>query len=126
VTRRSRKAFGQDAVGFSRTKCGSQPASAGGWIVEQAGSARLQMRLASQIALAVRRLQPLNAARHTPRFHAHVRVFAAAAPDDLRRNFIGLRSGEQQQQGKSPKNGAQAVFRNPPGAGNLNVAARLF
>ena len=45
-------------------------------------------------------------------FHAHLKVFVATAPRDLRASFNGLWSAAQQQLGEDPKSGALFVFGN--------------
>ena len=45
-------------------------------------------------------------------FHAHLKVFVATAPCDLRLNFNGLWAAAQQQLGEDPKSGALFVFGN--------------
>lgn len=45
-------------------------------------------------------------------FHAHLKVFVATAPCDLRMSFNGLWSAAQQQLGEDPKSGALFVFGN--------------
>jgi transposase len=45
-------------------------------------------------------------------FHAHLKVFVATAPCDLRLSFNGLWNAAQQQLGQDPKSGALFVFGN--------------
>ena len=45
-------------------------------------------------------------------FHAHLKVFVATMPCDLRMNFNGLWAAAQQQLGEDPKSGALFVFGN--------------
>ena len=45
-------------------------------------------------------------------FHAHLKVFVATAPCDLRLSFNGLWAAASQQMGEDPKNGALFVFGN--------------
>jgi transposase len=45
-------------------------------------------------------------------FHAHLKVFLATAPCDLRMNFNGLWAAEQERLGEDPKSGALFVFGN--------------
>ena len=45
-------------------------------------------------------------------FHAHLKVFVATAPCDLRAHFDGLWTAAQQQLGENPKSGALFVFGN--------------
>ena len=45
-------------------------------------------------------------------FHAHLKVFVATAPCDLRASFSGLWSAAQTQLGEDPKSGALFVFGN--------------
>lgn len=45
-------------------------------------------------------------------FHAHLKVFVATAPCDLRLSFNGLWSAAQHQLGEDPKSGALFVFGN--------------
>jgi transposase len=45
-------------------------------------------------------------------FHAHLKVFVATAPCDLRLSFNGLWSAAQQQLGEDPGSGALFVFGN--------------
>jgi len=45
-------------------------------------------------------------------FHAHLKVFLATAPCDLRMNFNGLWNAAQQKLGEDPKGGALFVFGN--------------
>src|SRR5262245_6824953 len=45
-------------------------------------------------------------------FHAHLKVFLAAAPCDLRMNFNGLWTAAQQRLGEDPKSGALFAFTN--------------
>lgn len=45
-------------------------------------------------------------------FHAHLKVFLATAPCDLRMSFNGLWNAAQQHLGEDPKNGALFVFTN--------------
>jgi transposase len=45
-------------------------------------------------------------------FHAHLKVFLATAPCDLRLNFNGLWAAAQQQLGEDPKGGVLFVFGN--------------
>ena len=45
-------------------------------------------------------------------FHAHLKVFVATAPADLRMSFNGLWNAAQQQLGEDPKSGAIFVFGN--------------
>ncbi len=45
-------------------------------------------------------------------FHAHLKVFVAIAPADLRMSFNGLWNAAQQQLGEDPKSGALFVFGN--------------
>ena len=44
--------------------------------------------------------------------HAHLRVFVATAPTDLRMNFNGLWAAASEQLGEDPKSGALFVFGN--------------
>ena len=43
-------------------------------------------------------------------FHAHLKVFVATAPCDLRANFNGLWTAAQERLGEDPKSGALFVF----------------
>lgn len=45
-------------------------------------------------------------------FHAHLKVFVATAPCDLRMNFNGLWTAASERLGEDPKNGALFVFGN--------------
>lgn len=45
-------------------------------------------------------------------FHAHLKVFVATAPCDLRASFNGLWNAAQQQLGEDPRSGALFVFAN--------------
>ena len=45
-------------------------------------------------------------------FHAHLKVFLATSPLDLRASFTGLWAAAQQQLGEDPKSGALFVFSN--------------
>ncbi len=45
-------------------------------------------------------------------FHAHLKVFVATAPCDLRANFNGLWAAAQERLGEDPKSGALFVFGN--------------
>lgn len=45
-------------------------------------------------------------------FHAHLKVFLATAPCDLRMNFNGLWAAAQERLGEDPKSGALFVFGN--------------
>jgi transposase len=45
-------------------------------------------------------------------FHAHLKVFVAVAPCDLRMNFNGLWAAAQERLGEDPKKGALFVFGN--------------
>jgi len=45
-------------------------------------------------------------------FHAHLKVFVATAPCDLRLSFNGLWAAAQTQLGEDPKQGALFVFGN--------------
>ena len=45
-------------------------------------------------------------------FHAHLKVFVAIAPCDLRANFNGLWTAAQERLGEDPKSGALFVFGN--------------
>ena len=45
-------------------------------------------------------------------FHAHLKVFVATAPCDLRASFNGLWNAAQMQLGEDPRNGALFVFGN--------------
>jgi transposase len=45
-------------------------------------------------------------------FHAHLKVFVATAPTDLRMNFNGLWAAASEQLGEDPKSGALFVFGN--------------
>jgi transposase len=45
-------------------------------------------------------------------FHAHLKVFVATAPCDLRRSFNGLWNAAQEQLGEDPKSGALFAFTN--------------
>lgn len=45
-------------------------------------------------------------------FHAHLKIFVATAPHDLRASFNGLWSAAQTQLGEDPKSGALFVFGN--------------
>lgn len=45
-------------------------------------------------------------------FHAHLKVFVATAPCDLRLSFNGLWAAAEQQLGEDPKAGALFVFGN--------------
>jgi transposase len=45
-------------------------------------------------------------------FHAHLKVFLATAPCDLRMNFNGLWAAAQERLGEDPKGGALFVFGN--------------
>lgn len=45
-------------------------------------------------------------------FHAHLKVFVATAPCDLRASFNGLWNAAQHQLGEDPKSGALFVFGN--------------
>jgi len=45
-------------------------------------------------------------------FHAHLQVFLATAPCDLRMNFNGLWAAAQQRLGEDPRGGALFVFGN--------------
>ena len=45
-------------------------------------------------------------------FHAHLKVFVATAPCDLRQSFNGLWAAAQQQLGEDPGSGALFVFGN--------------
>lgn len=45
-------------------------------------------------------------------FHAHLKVFVATAPCDLRASFNGLWNAAQQQLGEDPRSGALFVFGN--------------
>ena len=45
-------------------------------------------------------------------FHAHLKVFLATAPCDLRASFTGLWVAAEQQLGEDPKSGALFVFGN--------------
>ena len=45
-------------------------------------------------------------------FHAHLKVFVATAPCDLRMSFNGLWAAVQQRLGEDPKSGALFVFGN--------------
>ena len=45
-------------------------------------------------------------------FHAHLKVFVATAPCELRANFNGLWTAAQERLGEDPKSGALFVFGN--------------
>ena len=45
-------------------------------------------------------------------FHAHLKVFVATAPCDLRASFTGLWNAAQSQMGEDPRSGALFVFGN--------------
>lgn len=45
-------------------------------------------------------------------FHAHLKIFLATAPCDLRMNFTGLWNAAQEKLGEDPKSGALFVFSN--------------
>ena len=45
-------------------------------------------------------------------FHAHLKIFVATAPCDLRANFNGLWVAAQERLGEDPKSGALFVFGN--------------
>ena len=45
-------------------------------------------------------------------FHAHLKVFVATAPTDLRMSFNGLWAAAQERLGEDPKSGALFVFGN--------------
>ncbi len=45
-------------------------------------------------------------------FHAHLKVFVATAPCDLRMSFNGLWAAAQEKLGEDPKSGALFVFGN--------------
>jgi transposase len=45
-------------------------------------------------------------------FHAHLKVFVAVAPCDLRMNFNGLWAAASERLGEDPKSGALFVFGN--------------
>lgn len=45
-------------------------------------------------------------------FHAHLKIFLASAPCDLRMNFSGLWNAAQQKLGEDPKSGGLFVFSN--------------
>jgi transposase len=45
-------------------------------------------------------------------FHAHLKVFVATAPCDLRASFNGLWAAAQERLGEDPKSGALFVFGN--------------
>ena len=45
-------------------------------------------------------------------FHAHLKVFVATAPCDLRANFNGLWAAARERLGEDPKSGALFVFGN--------------
>ncbi len=45
-------------------------------------------------------------------FHAHLKVFVASAPCDLRMNFNGLWAAATERLGEDPKSGALFVFGN--------------
>jgi hypothetical protein len=48
-------------------------------------------------------------------FHAHLKVFVATAPCDLRLSFNGLWSAAQHQLGEDPKKRRALCLREPPG-----------
>ena len=59
-------------------------------------------------------------------FHAHLKVFVATAPCDLRLSFNGLWAVAQTQLGEDPKQGALfGTFHWPQSAGAPNAKLRL-
>jgi hypothetical protein len=56
-------------------------------------------------------------------FHAHLKVFVATAPCDLRANFNGLWAAAQERLGEDPRSGAcHRANENQPGMGGSKPA----
>jgi transposase len=81
-------------------------------LVIEMGAARLRLTSAAQIPLAAQLLRALQRRTAVLSFHAHLKVFLASAPCDLRMNFNGLWAAAQERLGEDPKGGALFVFGN--------------